>query len=90
MSLRVAFLEGPARNGKWHVGSPFVDPELAEMTLDDWIERIEANGNEVDEVTGSRVPAFALWARRLAPDARAFAISGLHGLAVALVCESAP
>lgn len=32
MSPRVAFNEGPARDGKWHIGSDFVDPELAEMT----------------------------------------------------------
>ena len=89
MSLRVAFLEGPARDGKWHVGPPVADPELAEITLSEWIERIEANGNDVDDVTGSKVPTFALWARRLAPNARAYAISGPHGLAVALVWESA-
>jgi len=88
MSLRVAFLSRAA-DGTWHVGPAVDDPELAEMTIDQWIERVEANGAEVDEATGHKVPAYALWARRLAPDARAFAISGRHGLAVALVWESA-
>jgi hypothetical protein len=87
MALRVAFLEGTRHDS--HVGPPIVDPELAEMTIDEWIKRIEANGSEVDELTGSDAPAFALVARRLAPDARVFAISGLHGLAVALVWETA-
>lgn len=88
MALRVAFLEGAGHDS--HIGPPIVDPELAEMAIGEWIERIEANGSEVDEVTGNDAPTFALMARRLAPDARVFAISGLHGLAVALVWEAAP
>jgi hypothetical protein len=88
MSLRVAFLEGPARDGRWHVGSDVDDPELADMTIDEWIERVRANATDVDEATGHKVPAYALWARRLAPRARAFAIFGQHGVAVALVWES--
>jgi hypothetical protein len=88
MALRVAFLERSARDGRWRVGPPVVDPELEEMTLEEWQARIVANGHDLDEVTRWRTFWWAVAAHRLAPDARVFAIYGHHGLAVSLVWES--